>query len=74
VFQRVLEKYQLWHTLLVSLTLFYCGMLLICFRVAEIMEGKGAGKKGRFQGKINKIQKRTDVEKMLREHLGNNQC
>lgn len=43
------------------------------FRIAEMLEGKGAGKKGRFQGKVSKIQKRTDVEKMLKEYFSNNQ-
>jgi hypothetical protein len=36
------------------------------------MDGKGAGKKGRYQGKVNKIQKRTDVEKYLKEYFSNN--
>jgi len=37
------------------------------FRVAEILDGKGAGKKGRFQGKANKLQNRTAVEKLLKD-------
>lgn len=42
-------------------------------RVAELLDGKGAGKKGRYQGKANKIQKRTDVEKMLRDYFAGKQ-
>jgi len=37
------------------------------FRVAEILDGKGAGKKGRFQGKANKLQNRNIVEKLLND-------
>jgi misacylated tRNA(Ala) deacylase len=46
---------------------------LLTDRVAEALDGKGAGKKGRFQGKANKIQKRTDAEKMLRDYFANQQ-
>ncbi|KAM8947225.1 alanyl-tRNA editing protein Aarsd1-B-like [Pelodytes ibericus] len=36
-------------------------------RVAKILDGKGAGKKGRFQGKANRMSQRGDVETLLRE-------
>ncbi|XP_043910601.1 alanyl-tRNA editing protein Aarsd1-like isoform X1 [Protopterus annectens] len=38
-------------------------------RVAEILDGKGAGKRGRYQGKANKMSKRTEVEALLREQV-----
>jgi len=38
-------------------------------KVAEILDGKGAGKGGRFQGKANKLQKSSDVEKLLHDHV-----
>nr|XP_033773693.1 alanyl-tRNA editing protein Aarsd1-B-like isoform X1 [Geotrypetes seraphini] len=38
-------------------------------RVAELLEGKGAGKRGRFQGKANKMSRRPEVEALLREAL-----
>jgi len=38
-----------------------------CFRLAEILDGKGAGKKGRFQGKANKLQNRNVAEKLLKD-------
>ncbi|KAJ8414448.1 hypothetical protein AAFF_G00053180, partial [Aldrovandia affinis] len=37
-------------------------------RVAELLEGKGAGKKGRFQGKANRMGRRGEVEALLQEH------
>ncbi|KAG5854942.1 hypothetical protein ANANG_G00043420 [Anguilla anguilla] len=37
-------------------------------RVAELLEGKGAGKRGRFQGKANRMARRGEVEALLREH------
>ncbi|XP_056403587.1 alanyl-tRNA editing protein Aarsd1-B-like isoform X1 [Hyla sarda] len=38
-------------------------------RAANILDGKGAGKKGRFQGKANKMSQRGEVERLLREVL-----
>ncbi|KAI1896520.1 hypothetical protein AGOR_G00095620 [Albula goreensis] len=38
-------------------------------RVAELLEGKGAGKKGRFQGKANRMGRRAEVEALLQEHI-----
>lgn len=35
--------------------------------MAEILDGKGAGKKGRFQGKANKLQNRNVAEKLLKD-------
>ncbi|XP_060719949.1 alanyl-tRNA editing protein Aarsd1 [Tachysurus vachellii] len=37
-------------------------------RVAELLQGKGAGKNGRFQGKASSLAKRAEVEALLREH------
>ncbi|XP_048871172.1 alanyl-tRNA editing protein Aarsd1 [Brienomyrus brachyistius] len=37
-------------------------------RVAELLEGKGAGKKGRFQGKASRMERRGEVEALLQEH------
>ncbi|TSK14540.1 Alanyl-tRNA editing protein Aarsd1 [Bagarius yarrelli] len=37
-------------------------------RVAELLQGKGAGKNGRFQGKANSLVKRAEVEALLQEH------
>ncbi|KAM9462823.1 alanyl-tRNA editing protein Aarsd1 [Clarias gariepinus] len=37
-------------------------------RVAELLQGKGAGKGGRFQGKANSLAKRSEVEALLQEH------
>jgi len=48
-------------------------MFFICFRVADILDGKGAGKKGRFQGKANKLQNRNLVEKLLKDFYADRQ-
>ncbi|KAF7705122.1 alanyl-tRNA editing protein Aarsd1 [Silurus meridionalis] len=37
-------------------------------RVVEMLQGKGAGKNGRFQGKANSLAKRAEVEALLLEH------
>ncbi|XP_076153986.1 alanyl-tRNA editing protein Aarsd1 [Alosa pseudoharengus] len=37
-------------------------------RVLELLQGKGAGKNGRLQGKAGSLAKRADVETLLREH------
>ncbi|XP_058140289.1 alanyl-tRNA editing protein Aarsd1 isoform X2 [Dasypus novemcinctus] len=39
-------------------------------RVAEVLEGKGAGKKGRFQGKAAKMSRRTEVRALLQDYIG----
>ncbi|NXN28678.1 AASD1 protein, partial [Nycticryphes semicollaris] len=39
-------------------------------RVAELLEGKGAGKRGRFQGKATKMSRRGEVQALLQEFLG----
>ncbi|KAM6175761.1 putative protein PTGES3L isoform 1-T1 [Erethizon dorsatum] len=39
-------------------------------RVAEVLEGKGAGKKGRFQGKATKMSRRTEARALLQDHAG----
>lgn len=38
-------------------------------KIAELLDGKGAGKNGRFQGKANKMQKRAEAEALIRSHL-----
>uniref|UniRef100_A0A8C2W1Z8 Alanyl-tRNA synthetase domain containing 1 n=1 Tax=Chinchilla lanigera TaxID=34839 RepID=A0A8C2W1Z8_CHILA len=39
-------------------------------RVAEVLEGKGAGKKGRFQGKATKMSRRAEVLALLQDCVG----
>ncbi|NXN13518.1 AASD1 protein, partial [Indicator maculatus] len=38
-------------------------------RVAELLGGKGAGKRGRFQGKASKMSRRGEVQALLQEFL-----
>ncbi|XP_065764621.1 alanyl-tRNA editing protein Aarsd1 [Muntiacus reevesi] len=38
-------------------------------RVAEVLEGKGAGKKGRFQGKATKMSRRAEVQALLQDFV-----
>lgn len=38
-------------------------------RVAELLGGKGAGKRGRFQGKATKMSRRGEVEALLQEYI-----
>ncbi|KAM9296223.1 alanyl-tRNA editing protein Aarsd1 [Gastrophryne carolinensis] len=40
-------------------------------RVCKILDGKGAGKNGRFQGKANKMSQRGEAEKLLEEFVNN---
>lgn len=44
--------------------------LFILCRVADIVDGKGAGKAGRFQGKANKLSQKHKVEALIKDHLG----
>ncbi|XP_035001220.1 alanyl-tRNA editing protein Aarsd1 [Hippoglossus stenolepis] len=37
-------------------------------RVLEMLQGKGAGKNGRFQGKANSLARRGEVEALLQQH------
>uniref|UniRef100_A0A8C8MCW0 Alanyl-transfer RNA synthetases family profile domain-containing protein n=1 Tax=Oncorhynchus tshawytscha TaxID=74940 RepID=A0A8C8MCW0_ONCTS len=37
-------------------------------RVLEMLQGKGAGKNGRFQGKVNSMARRGEVETLIQEH------
>ncbi|KAM8837562.1 alanyl-tRNA editing protein Aarsd1 isoform 2-T2 [Spinachia spinachia] len=37
-------------------------------RVLEMLQGKGAGKNGRFQGKANSLTRRGEVEALLQQH------
>ena len=43
----------------------------ICFRVMELLEGKGGFSKGRFQGKANKLSNRGKAEQLVIEHVNN---
>lgn len=45
----------------------------VCCRVAEVLDGKGAGKKGRFQGKANKLQNRNLAENLLKDFCAQRQ-
>uniref|UniRef100_A0A8C9MVK7 Uncharacterized protein n=2 Tax=Serinus canaria TaxID=9135 RepID=A0A8C9MVK7_SERCA len=38
-------------------------------RVAELLGGKGAGKRGRFQGKAAKMSRRGEVQALLQEFI-----
>lgn len=38
----------------------------IC-RIATLLQGKGGGKKGRYQGKANTLKTRNDIEEFLKE-------
>uniref|UniRef100_A0A8V0ZN21 Alanyl-tRNA synthetase domain containing 1 n=1 Tax=Gallus gallus TaxID=9031 RepID=A0A8V0ZN21_CHICK len=38
-------------------------------RVAELLEGKGAGKRGRYQGKATKMSRRGEVQALLQEFI-----
>lgn len=38
-------------------------------RVAEVLEGKGAGKKGRFQGKATKMSGRAEAQALLQDYI-----
>ncbi|VTJ86010.1 Hypothetical predicted protein, partial [Marmota monax] len=38
-------------------------------RVAEVLEGKGAGKKGRFQGKATKMSQWAEVQELLQDYV-----
>jgi len=37
--------------------------------VAELLEGKGAGKRGRYQGKATKMSRRGEVQALLQEFI-----
>ncbi|KAM4715133.1 LOW QUALITY PROTEIN: alanyl-tRNA editing protein Aarsd1-like [Anableps anableps] len=37
-------------------------------RILALLQGKGAGKNGRFQGKANSLARREEVEELLRQH------
>ncbi|XP_058295634.1 alanyl-tRNA editing protein Aarsd1-like [Hylobates moloch] len=39
-------------------------------RVAEVLEGKGAGKKGCFQGKATKMNQRAEAQALLQDYIG----
>nr|XP_015294015.2 alanyl-tRNA editing protein Aarsd1 isoform X2 [Macaca fascicularis] len=45
------------------------GGVVVLHRVAEVLEGKGAGKKGRFQGKATKMSRRTEVQALLQDYI-----
>ena len=37
------------------------------YRIAAVFEGKGGGKKGRYQGKANTLKTRSSAEDLLKE-------
>ncbi|XP_073181796.1 putative protein PTGES3L isoform X1 [Lepidochelys kempii] len=39
-------------------------------RVAELLEGKGAGKRDRFQGKATRMSRRAEVQALLQDFIG----
>jgi len=41
--------------------------LLPFYRIATLLQGKGGGKKGRFQGKASTLKTRNDAEEFLKE-------
>lgn len=43
--------------------------LTLFFRVAEVLEGKGAGKRGRFQGKATKMSRRAEAQALLQDYV-----
>ena len=45
-----------------------CLLALVC-RVSAVMGGKGGGRKGRYQGKASKLEKREEAETILREFV-----
>lgn len=49
--------------------LFLFFVFLWVFRLAEILDGKGATTGGRYRGKVNKMAQRAKAEKLLREHV-----
>lgn len=62
-----LEQVRRGHSLLSKWVAFslYC-----CYcRVAELLGGKGAGKRGRFQGKATKMSRRAEVQALLQEFI-----
>lgn len=38
------------------------------YSVLEILQAKGAGKNGRFQGKANSLARRAEVDALLQQH------
>lgn len=49
---------------------------LVCFsyhlcycRVVDVLEGKGGYSKGRFQGKVNKLQNRNKAAQLIKDHM-----
>lgn len=43
--------------------------LVLPIRVAELLEGKGAGKRGRYQGKATRMSQREAVRALLWESI-----
>ena len=49
-----------------------CIVLCLCgvvCRVSVVMGGKGGGRKGRYQGRATKLEKRGEAETILREFV-----
>ena len=46
-----------------------CCYLFVSLRVAALMDGKGGGRKGRYQGKVGKLEARDQVKTLLVQSL-----
>lgn len=57
-----MHRYEL--TILLLLFVLFCSC-----RIMEVMDGKGGGPKGRVQGKVSKLEKRDEAEKLLRSYI-----
>ena len=44
-------------------------IIVLWCRVATCLEAKGGGRKGRYQGKAQKLQKRGEAESIIRQHF-----
>ena len=49
-------------------------IVVLLFRVATCLEAKGGGRKGRYQGKAQKLEKRSEAETIIREHFKSSLC
>ena len=43
--------------------------VLSLYRIADVLGGKGGGRKGRYQGKASQLENRKQAENLLRESL-----
>lgn len=52
---------------MVYLSHIYSLISVTLYRIAAVFEGKGGGKKGRYQGKANTLKTRSSAEDLLKE-------